>query len=206
MRLKVSKTQIFALAASCLIGAQGWAADAAAPAAQENIKVPSYTLVKERSQLKFIATQNNAPVEGRFKVFDAKIAFDPAHLDKSRIEATVDIASIELADAETKNTLMTGEWFDVAAHPTASFTSTKIDGVPGTDDYYASGKLSIRGKVMPITLNFTMDFMDEKSAVATGYMTVQRTDFGVGEKEWAKDDVVKKAVRVEFRIAADKQP
>lgn len=36
------------------------------------------------------------PVEGRFKKFDAQIAFDPAKPDTSKIAFTVDIASATL--------------------------------------------------------------------------------------------------------------
>ena len=209
MSRRLLKIQIRILAVSCLMAfavpvmAQETAT--ATTVAPEVKPAPVYMITKEKSTLKFTATQNNAPVEGKFKDFDADIAFDPDHLDISHIRVTVDVGSLDLADSETKDTLLTADWLDAEAHPKAVFASTAIDRFPGTENFYAKGNLTLRGVTMPATLNFTMEFMDDHSAIATGYATLQRGDFGVGQKEWAKDDVVKKSVRVEFRISAQRK-
>jgi polyisoprenoid-binding protein YceI len=77
--------------------------------------------------------------------------------------------------------------------------------MPGSDNYYANGDLIIRGKKVPVILNFFMEHFDEKNAVASGSISIARNDFGVGQGEWSRDDVVKNEVRVQFRIAAEKQ-
>ena len=196
---------IHLLAASCATA--GHAATATATAVVTEVKAaPVYVLVKEKSSLKFTATQNNAPVEGKFTGFEADIAFDPEHVGLSHINVEVDLNSLVLADSQTRETLLTADWLGVVAHPKAVFTSEKIDRIPGTKDYYALGNLKLNGASAPVTLNFSMDFMDESSAVASGYVTLQRTDFGVGKGDWSRDDVVKKAVRVEFRVTATKKP
>lgn len=194
------------LAASCLLAGPAFAQVATPTAQAEEVKpLPVYELVKEKSTLKFIATQNNAPVEGKFTAFDADIVFDPENVAGSHIRAEVDVASLALADAQTKETLLTADWLGAVAHPKAVFSSEKIDRIPGAKDFYAKGELELNGMKAPVTLNFSMDFMDDSSAVAHGFATLERADFGVGKGEWAKDDVVKKTVRVEFRIAAKKK-
>ena len=178
---------------------------AASTAEVEAVIIPAYVLDKEKSTLKFIATQNNAPVEGRFTAFDATIAFDPDHVELSSIKVEVDMGSLVLADSQTQATLLTADWFNVAVNPKAVFVSDKVDNVPGTKDYYASGELTLRGVKAPATLNFSIGYMDDTKVVASGYATLERTNFGVGQKEWARDDVVKKSVRVEFRVTAIKK-
>ncbi len=213
MSRRLSNLPTLILAASCLsaMAAPATAADTATATSSVTAvapvvkPAPVYTLLKEKSSLKFTATQNNAPVEGKFNRFDADIAFDPEHLDISHINVEVDVASMELADSQTKDTLLTAEWLDTAEHPKATFKSEKIDMVPGTEDFYAKGNLTLRGKTVPVTLNFIIEFVDDGRAIATGYFTMQRGDYGIGQKEWSGDDVIKKAVRVEFRVVADKK-
>ncbi len=77
--------------------------------------------------------------------------------------------------------------------------------MPNSDNYYVDGTLELRGKTMPATMNFQLQLADDKNAVATGYVTIKRSDYGVGQGDWAKDDVVKNEVRVEFRVVAEKQ-
>lgn len=209
MNGRVLKNLIRLLAASIIAGCPAAFAkeSVATPTAQADVAkpVPVYDVVKEKSSLRFTATQNNAPVEGKFTAFTADIAFDPEQLKDSHIRVEVDVASLELADSQTKDTLLTADWLDAKGHPKAVFVSKEIDRIPGTNDYYAKGELNLHGVKAPVTLNFTMAFMDENSAIANGYLTIQRTDFHVGQGEWSHDDVVKKAVRVEFRIAANRK-
>src|SRR5271154_6720261 len=72
--------------------------------------VPSYTLVKEKSFLRFFAIQNGAPVAGEFKDFTADIHFDPKQLDKSSISVEVNTDSISSADDDIVKNLKLPEW------------------------------------------------------------------------------------------------
>jgi polyisoprenoid-binding protein YceI len=206
VRLFVNLTRL--LVASVFITSSALAADVVATPTAEAVKpvvVPAYELVKDKSSLKFIATQNNAPVEGKFSAFDADILFDPDHLDLSHIRVEVDLNSLSLADSQTQATLLSADWLSVAEFPKAVFDSEKLDKIPSTNDYYAKGMLSLRGIKAPATINFIIEYSDDTKIVASGSATIQRTEFGVGQKEWAKDDVIKKSVRVEFRVTANKK-
>jgi polyisoprenoid-binding protein YceI len=173
--------------------------------AQALADVPSYKVIKEKSSLKFIAIQNNAPVEGRFKDFTADIRFDPQHPEVSSISVEVDINSLSINSEDVLKTVKMPEWLSAELFPKATFLSSKITRMPGSDNYYANGDLTIRGKKVPVILNFFMEHFDDKSAVATGSISLDRKDFAVGQGEWSRDDVVKNEVRVQFRIAAEKQ-
>lgn len=166
--------------------------------------LPAYTLVRQKSFIKFFAIQNNAPVKGKFEDFSADIRFDPERLDQSSIRVEVKISSITAANDEVVSTVKLPEWLSAQAFPTAVFRSRKIWRMPSTDNYYGDGELTLRGKTVPVTLNFMIERMDEEGAIAGGYVTLRRGDFGVGQGQWAKDDVVKNEVRVEFRVVAEK--
>jgi len=167
--------------------------------------VPAYSVIKEKSTLKFFAIQNSAPVEGKFNDFIADIRFDPNHLDQSSITVEVNIGSVSTNDDDIAKNLKLPEWLNTDAFPKAVFTCKKLTRMPQSDNYYADGQLTLRGKTMPVVLNFQMEHFDATSAIAKGSVTLHRNDFGVGQGEWAKDDVIKDEVRVEFRIAAEKK-
>jgi polyisoprenoid-binding protein YceI len=167
---------------------------------------PAYTVVKEKSYVKFIAIAGTTPHEGRFESYSADIRFDPENLKDSSIKVEVDVAGVKVAADEVQKMVTLPEWLSAELFPTASFVSKTIIRMPSTDNYYAEGTLTLRGKALPATLNFRMEHFDAEGAVASGYVSLARKDFGIGQGEWAGDDVVKNEVRVEFRIAAEKTP
>ncbi len=162
-----------------------------------------YELIKEKSHLKFVAIQNNAPVTGVFNEFDAEISIDYVKADEGKIKATIKTGSVSTDYEEIEKNLKLPDWLAVNAFPDAKYETTKIMQVPGSTDYYAEGNLTLRDKTVPVMLNFQIkDYGD--TAIAEGYATVKRNDFGVGQGDWVKTDVIKNEVRVEFRIAAKK--
>lgn len=165
---------------------------------------PVYKLVKEKSTLKFYAINNGAPVEGQFKDFSADIKFNPDKPEESKISVEVVTASVFASYDELVKNLLTKDWLAVSDFPKAVFTSEKITRMPNSDNYYADGTLKLRDKIIPVMLNFQVQFVDDKNAIAKGFVTLRRSDFGVGQGEWKKDEVVKNEVRVEFRVVAEK--
>jgi polyisoprenoid-binding protein YceI len=77
--------------------------------------------------------------------------------------------------------------------------------MPQSNYYYADGTLTLHGAAVPVVLNFQIEHFDDQNATATGYVTLRRTEFGVGQGQWSHDDVIKDEVRVEFRVSARKQ-
>lgn len=164
----------------------------------------SYKLIKEKSTLKFYAISNGAPVEGEFKDFSADIKFNSDKPEESKISVEVVMASVFASYDEVVKNLLSKDWLAASEFPKAVFTSEKITRMPNSDNYYADGKLQLRDKTLPVMLNFQLQFVDDKNAIAKGYVTLHRNDFGIGQGQWKKDDVVKDEVRVEFRVVAEK--
>lgn len=155
-------------------------------------------LVPAQSEIAFVSRQMGVPVEGKFKRFSAQVAFDPAKLATSKIAFTVDTGSASIsreADAE----LPKATWFNVAAFPKASFTSSGIKRIDATK-YEVAGKLSIKGVssdvVVPVTLA-----QSGATTTATGAFPIKRLSFRIGEQEWADTSMVADEVQVKFKIA-----
>jgi polyisoprenoid-binding protein YceI len=174
---------------------------AASPALAAN--VPSYAINKDKSVLKFYAIQNGAAVAGNFSDYTAEIKFEPEQLDKSSIKVEVATGSVSVSNADVQKNIVLPDWLSTEAFPKATFVSKKISRTPGTSNYFAEGELTLRGKTAPVTLNFSLTQTGDV-AIAKGIATLNRNDYGVGQGQWAKDDVINNAVRVEFRIFAVK--
>lgn len=164
---------------------------------------PLWKIVPAHSSLAFIATQNGAPVKGEFKKFTGEIHFDLNQLKDSKVKITVDMSSLATSYEDLTVTLKTPDWFNQAAYPQAVFESTEISKV-ADKQYQAKGNLTIRNKTLPVTLNFTVTQPTQSNIMATGYTTLKRTVFGVGQGEWSSVNEVKDDVRVDFVVNATK--
>ena len=61
------------------------------------------TLVPAQSEVTFVAKQLGVPLQGRFKRFQAQVAFDPKALATSQIAFELDLGSVSLnADADAE--------------------------------------------------------------------------------------------------------
>ena len=105
----------------------------------------------DKSEIRFVAKQLGAAVEGRFRQWKADVAFLPQDLAHSRVVADIDLASIDLASEDSERELRGGAWFDTAKFPAAHFASTSVVG-RGGDRYEIAGELSIKGFARPVTV------------------------------------------------------
>ena len=122
-------------------------------------------------------------VRGRFTQFSGSItvAADPL---LSRVEASVDAASVTTDDEGRDGHLRTGDFFDVATHPTWSLVSTGIES--SGSGYTLHTDLTLRGVTKPV--DFALDFhgvvVDAFGNTRAGFSAetvINRKDFGV---EW----------------------
>jgi len=99
--------------------------------------------------------------------------------------------------------LITSDWFNAKVFPKAEFKSKQIEKT-GDNQYNAKGTLTIRDKSVPVTLNFSAEYNESKGSVV-GSTVIKRSDFGVGQGEWAGTDEIKDDVTVSFKVAAIKK-
>ena len=109
------------------------------------------TLQPEKSEVAFTFKQMGVPVDGKFRKFDAKVAFDPKKPEAASIGFTVDLASVSLGVAETEAEIAKPDWFDTKKFPQATFQSSAIKAA-GPGRFEVSGKLAIKGVLRDVTV------------------------------------------------------
>jgi polyisoprenoid-binding protein YceI len=165
---------------------------------------PVWKIVPAKSRLTFTATQNDAPVSGRFQKFTGDIVFDPDDMKDNHVTIVVDTSSVYAAYTDLVEILKTADWLDIKAFPQATF---KADHFIKKDDknYQANGILTIRKQTIPITIDFHLEEMSNTQAHVKGTMILKRNQFGVGQGEWASTKEVKDEVKVEFILSVVKK-
>ena len=155
-----------------------------------------------QSEVLFQVKQMGVPVEGRFRKFDAQIAFDPKKPETGKVALQIDTASATMGSAEVDSELPKPVWFGVAKFPQASFASTSIKGLGGAR-FEITGKLSIKGQVRDIVVPVTLTAPAQAGGptLAAGSFSIKRVEFLVGEKEWADVSLVANDVLVRFKLA-----
>lgn len=156
-------------------------------------------LMPAQSEIVFTSRQLGVPVEGRFKRFEAQVAFDPKKPEAGRIDFTVDLASASLGVAEVEAELVKPDWFHTARFPQARFVSRSIKALGG-GRFEVAGQLNLKGTardlVVPVALSQTGG-----TTTATGQFTLQRLAFKIGDGEWADTSMVANDVQVRFKLA-----
>jgi cytochrome b561/polyisoprenoid-binding protein YceI len=167
-----------------------------APATTETAPKSSRWRVEPGGTLGFATSWSGQDIEGRFKRWTADIDFDPEAPEKARLKVEVDIASIDTGDAQRDQMLPAPDWFDVDAHPKATFTARGFEP-RGDGRYVARGTLSLRGVSRPFALPFRLE-IEGDSARARGVTSLDRTAFGIGQGEWTSTDQI--PAQVELRV------
>lgn len=88
-------------------------------------------------------------VRGRFTGVAGTIVIADRR-EESRVEATIDVDSVDSGDPTRDGHLRSSDLFDVDRHPTATFRATglRLDGPRGRME----GELTLRGVTRPVTL------------------------------------------------------
>ena len=171
----------------------------AAALVSAQIAMAQQQLVPAQSEVQFTARQMGVPLEGHFKKFDAKVAFDPSKLTTSKINFTVDTGSATLGSRETDAELPKPDWFNVPKFPQAVFESTTIKALGG-GKFEVAGKLTIKGNAQNVVVPVTLT-QSGATTTATGALPIKRLTFKIGENEWADTSMVADDVQVKFKLA-----
>jgi polyisoprenoid-binding protein YceI len=158
------------------------------------------SLIPAQSEITFTSKQMGVPVQGRFKRFDAQVAFDPHKLDASRVGFTIDLGSVALGVKETEAELAKPEWFHVQQFPKATFASTTIKAV-GAGQFEVKGQLKIKGVGQNLVIPVTVTTPSAAGvSQASGSFAIKRLDFKIGSGEWGDTSIVADEVQVQFKL------
>jgi polyisoprenoid-binding protein YceI len=158
------------------------------------------TVVPDKSEIAFTMKQMGVNFDGRFKAWKANVVFQPAALDKSKVDIDVDLASLDLASADSEAEARGPLWFNTAKFPVAHFASTSLRNVGG-DRYEVAGKLSLKGITRDCVVPIVVKSDAAGNRVAEGAFSLKRLEYKIGEGEWADTGTVADDIRVRVRIA-----
>ncbi|PWK79980.1 polyisoprenoid-binding protein YceI [Mucilaginibacter oryzae] len=162
----------------------------------------TWTIDKAHSNVKFTITHLLvSDVDGLFKNYDATITASKPDFSDAKFQISIQAASVSTDNDNRDKHLSGPDFFDVAAYPTITFTST---GITKTSDkhYKLTGNLTLHGVTKPAsfdlwyrgTIQNPMSKADDAGFQLTG--TIKRSDFNFGSKFGAailSDEVAIKA-------------
>jgi len=156
--------------------------------------------VEPSSRLGFSVVWGGEPLNGEFKKWNAEIEFDPADLAHSHVTATIDTGSVVTDYPDGDSGIKGALGFAIDKFPTARFETNGFRRQPD-GSYVADAKLTIRGITKPVQLPFKLTISGDRAHVI-GRTTIIRTDFGVGQGEWAAPEPVEHRVTVSLDLTA----
>jgi polyisoprenoid-binding protein YceI len=155
-------------------------------------------LIPAQSEIAFTSKQMGVPVDGKFKKFDAQVAFDPKKPEAAKISFAIDLASVSLGTAETEAELFKPDWFSTKLFPQASFASTAVKAV-GAGKFEVAGKLTIKGVSRDVLVPVALT-QSAGSTSAIGSFTMKRLDFKIGDGDWGDTSLVANEVQVKIKL------
>jgi polyisoprenoid-binding protein YceI len=124
-----------------------------------------------------------AKVRGRFAAYSGTLELDGEDLTRSRVEATIESASIDTGVAQRDDHLRSADFFDAAKYPELRFRSKLIVKLAG-DQYRVTGDLTIRDVTREIALEveyggLAKDPWGNERVAFTAKTAIDRKDFGL---------------------------
>jgi polyisoprenoid-binding protein YceI len=124
-----------------------------------------------------------AKVHGLFTKWSGTLQLDPQNFTASKVDVTIDAASIDTRDAQRDTHLRSADFLDVEKHPTIEFHSTRIEEA-GAKKYKVRGDLTMHGVKREIALDtvFGGQGKDPWGGERVGFEAtakIERKDFGL---------------------------
>jgi polyisoprenoid-binding protein YceI len=122
-------------------------------------------------------------VRGEFGKASGEATYDAQHPEQSRLEVSIDVASINTREEKRDAHLRSADFFDVANYPTITFASKSVRRAG--DDLEIVGDLTIRGTTREVKLavdEITSEHSDpwgNQRIGASARTKIRRSDFGM---------------------------
>ncbi|MFT3782751.1 MAG: YceI family protein [Nibricoccus sp.] len=145
--------------------------------------VEAYKIDPVHSSVGFSIRHFVSKVPGTFTKFSGTITVDRDNLEKSSVDATVDITSINTANEKRDAHLKTGDFFEAEKYPSASFKS-KSWKKTGEDTFDVTGDLTIKGVTKEVVLKtkllgFGPGMQGRELSGWEATTVINKSDFGV---------------------------
>ena len=142
-------------------------------------------------------------VRGGFEKTSGTVAYDPADLSKTAIDATIDTASVNTRIQMRDNDLKGPNFFDVTKFPTITFKSKKVESA-GQGKLRVTGDLTMHGVTKEAVLDVDgpsapiTDPYGNSRMGASASTKINRRDFGVNGAATAVGDEIEIVLDIEM--------
>ena len=182
---------------------------ASAPALTE--LTGTYTLDPAHTRIGFVARHAMVTkVRGSFDEFAGTAVLDGANPADSRVEVTIEAASIDTRNAQRDEHLRSNDFLAMQEYPKITFASTGVRQA-GETTFEVTGDLTIKGVTNQITIPFEFegsakDPFGNQRVGFEGSVTINRRDYGVTWNAALEGGgvLVSDKVTLEFEISAIK--
>lgn len=122
-------------------------------------------------------------VHGTFTKWTGTLAFDTADLPKSKVEISIDVASLDTREAQRDGHLKSADFLDVEKFPSIEFKSGKVEKV-SAEHYKVHGTLTLHGVTKEVVLDTeyggrAKDPWGGERVGFTGKTKIDRKEFGL---------------------------
>jgi polyisoprenoid-binding protein YceI len=149
-----------------------------------------------KSKITFEIKNLGIKTAGSIGGLQANIQFDPANLNATVIEATIDPNTINTDNDARDTHLKSDEFFDVAHFPKITMKAVSVKHKSG-DKYEGQFNLTLKDKTKLIDVPFTYTETGNTIAIK-GSFKLNRLDFGVGGSSLVLSDEVIVSVELEM--------
>lgn len=123
-------------------------------------------------------------VKGHFSNVTGKVSYDPANVAASKVEASIDVATVDTRNSKRDDHLKSPDFFDAGKFNVMTFKSTKVEPA-GAGKLKVTGDLTIHGVTKPVVLDVegpSAEVKDPWGNIRRGVSastTLNRKDFGL---------------------------
>ena len=168
-----------------------------------------YTLDVSHSRLGFSARHAMVTtVRGQFQQYTGQAHVDTQNPGNSKVEVTIDAASIDTGNADRNGHLVSPDFFDVENNPQLTFVSTLVERADETT-WVITGDLTIKSVTKPVTIEFeqTGSARDPFGNLRVGFegsTSINRKDWGLTWNAALETGgvLVSERIKLDFDISA----
>lgn len=152
-------------------------------AAATVLSAETYTIDPVHSSVGFSLRHLVSKFSSSFTKVSGTVNYDAAAPEKSSVEATVEIASVNTANEKRDAHIKSADFFDAAKFPAASFKSTAWKKT-GEDTFEVTGDLTIKDVTKPVVLKVALlgSGPGMGGSTVSGWeatTSIKKSDFGV---------------------------
>ena len=171
----------------------------------------TYTLDPAHTRIGFVARHAMVTkVRGSFDEFAGTAVLDGANPANSRVEVTIEAASIDTRNAQRDEHLRGNDFLAMQEYPKITFASTSVRQA-GETAFEVTGDLTIKGVTNSVTIPFEFegaatDPFGNQRVGFEGAVTINRKDYGVTWNAALEGGgvLVSDKVTLEFEVSAIK--